>query len=425
MNTTLRTGLSALSALFWVSVASAAEIFEGHFFTVPEKIFVTQAFEIHFELAVSPGCEIEDVRISDFPNDASVFSIGQLESVSRNRTDRNGQAVDVLHFKAAARALRPIEHTFSPALQCMLVERRTSGFFSHWQSFSAQKTLAPFALRIQPLPTDGRPGDFSGAVGLFRLAGHLSQTAVHPGDIVTFTLELAGQGWLGTAFLPTPAFSSAFKTYPAKETLREPLRLKTEQVLIPTTTNAVEIAALRFSFFNPATERYETSVTGPFRLSFTDSAAPKADEVRVINTSDPAGGNAVAQKGFSLERGDLSLRQAAPLIAVCTAVVVGLLLFLTLFGRHTRMAFLMAAVSLGLGIAAAHGLSRRATAGTLALAHRVEARFAPSQASAALFALNPGTAVIPVEKAGAWTRVDADGRRGWIPSAALKAAPKN
>ena len=32
---------------------------------------------------------------------------------------------------------------------------------------------------------------------------------------------------------------------------------------------------------------------------------------------------------------------------------------------------------------------------------------------------NPGTAVVPLENAGAWVRVDASGRRGWIPSSAL------
>ncbi len=411
----------AVAGLFFIcGAARAAEIFGGRFYTVPDKLFVNQAFEIHFELEVSPGCEIEDLRISDFPNDADAVSVDPMRSLSRNRTTRSDRTLDVLHFAASARCSKPIDHTFSPFLQCMLVERRNSGFFSHWQSFSAQRQLAPFSLHAQPLPAVGRPAAFGGAVGTFRLTGRLSQTSVRPGDIVTLTLELDGQGWLGAAPMPAPAASPHFKMYPPQEILREPLRVKTEQVLIPASTNAVEIAALRFAFFNHAAGRYEESVAGPFRLTFTQAAAPQTEEVRVINTSDGADVGFSPQKGFALEHADQTLRQAAPLIAVCVSAVVGILLFFMLFGRHTRTAVLVGVLSLGLGIAAARALGSRKTTGTLALAHRVELRFAPSQASAALFALNPGTAVIPVEKAGTWTRIDADGRRGWVPSSALK-----
>ena len=408
--------LLPLSAL--LSPAHAAEIFSGRFYTVPEKIYVNQAFDIHFELEISPGCELEDLRIGDFPNDADTITVGRLESVSRNRDTRNQQAVDVLHFTAAARCHKPIDHTFSPQLQCMLVERRNSGFFSHWQSFPAQRQLAPFQLRVQPLPTASRPTAFSGAIGSFRLTGHLSQTSVRPGDIVTLTLELTGQGWLNQAAVPTPEASPLFKAYPAKETLREPLRVTTEQVLIPVTTNATEIAAVTFSFFNPASERYETTSAGPFRLTFAQSAAPKTDEVRVINTAEaPA---AVPTHGvLTLTHTDVTLRQATPLIAVCTSAIVGILLFFMLYGRHTRFAFLVGLASLALGTASGYALGRRTTDKTQTLTHRIEVRFAPSQASAALFTLNPATPVVPLEKAGSWTRIDAAGLRGWIPSSGL------
>ena len=242
-------------ALAFALPALAGEIFSGRLYTVPEKLYVNQAFEIHFELEVSFGSEVEDLRISDFPSNPDLITVGRLESTARNRITRDAQALDVLHFTATARCHKPLEHTFAPAVQCMLVERRSTGFFSHWQSYPKQKQLAPFRLRVLPLPEEGRPADFSGAIGVFRLSGRVSQTAVQPGDIITLSLELAGQGWLGAAALPAPPATPLFKTYPVKELLREPARLKTEQVLIPQSTNAAEIAALRFRYFNPATER--------------------------------------------------------------------------------------------------------------------------------------------------------------------------
>ena len=415
-------GFVALCAAWCAAPAHASELFSGRLYTVPDRLFVNQAFEIHFELEVSSGSEIEDLRISDFPNNPDLITVGKLETTSRNRITRDNRAIDVLTYSAAARCHQPLAHTFNPSLQCMLVERRTSGFFSHWQSYPAQRQLAPFTLHVLPLPEIGRPASFSNAIGTFRLSGRLSQTNVHPGDIITLTLELAGQGWLNQAPLPTPAASPLFKSYPAKESLREPLRVMSEQVIIPTSTNANEIAAVRFTFFNPATERYEESVAGPFRLTFTQEASPKADEVRVISTagadlSDTEGGALIAKHT------DLTLRQAAPLLAVCLSGVVGILLFFMLYGRRTRLAFLAATAALALGATAGYSLSGRMTAATQTLAHRVEVRFAPSPTSAPLFSLNPGTPVVPLEKAGLWLRIEAVGHRGWIPATALKEPP--
>ena len=408
---------SALCAL----PAHASEIFSGRLYTVPEKIYVNQAFEIHFELEVSSGSEVEDLRISDFPNNPDLITVGRLETTSRNRITRDAKAIDVLTFTAAARSHQPIEHTFNPSLQCMLVERRTTGFFSHWQSYPAQRQLEPFALRILPLPAEGRPASFSGAIGTFRLTGRLSQTNIQPGDIITLTLELAGQGWLGQATMPAPAASPLFKYYPAKETLREPLRVTTEQVIIPNATNATEIAAVRFCYFNPATGNYEESVAGPFRLTLSREATPKAEEVRVISTirADTASGSpAFKQTG-------MTFRQAAPLIAVCLAAALGGLLFFMLYGRHSGLAFLAAGLTLTLGGGIGYTLGNRTTDATCTLAHRAEARFAPSATSASLFSLNPGTPIVPLETAGTWIRIDAVGQRGWIPAGALNGVPSS
>ncbi len=404
----------------------AGEIFAGRLYTVPEKIYVNQAFEIHFELEVSSGCEVEDLRISDFPNNPELLTVGRLENASRNRITRDKQAIDVLHFIASARCHKPVDHTFAPGLHCMFVERRTSGFFSHWQSSPKQHKLDPFALRVSALPEEGRPSHFSGAIGVFRLNGRLSQTLAHPGDIITLSLELSGQGWLADAVMPTPPDSPLFKVYPAKERVREPLRIQTEQVFIPSSTNAAEIAAARFCFFNPATGRYEESVAGPFRLTFIDTPnAPKTDEVRVISTA-ASGSAPAASQTVTLERVNLSLRHAVPLLVGCAGALAAFFVFFQLFRRHTGLAFLLSAALLAASGGAAYALSGKTATVARTLDRRTDVLFAPSHAAAILFTLNPGTPVIPLETAGTWIRMDAAGRRGWIPASSLrdKAAPQ-
>ena len=58
--------------------ALAGELFSGRLYTVPEKTYVNQAFEIHFELEVSFGSEVEDLRISDFPSNPDLITVGRL-----------------------------------------------------------------------------------------------------------------------------------------------------------------------------------------------------------------------------------------------------------------------------------------------------------------------------------------------------------
>lgn len=403
----------ALLAFAVVSAAVAGDVFSGRFYTVPEQPFVNQPFTVHFEVEVTAGGEIDDLRIGNFPNNPDIVSIGQLESKSRNRISRDGQAADVLHFTAQARGLRPISQTFTPTLQCMFVERRTSGFFSHWQSYPRQKTLAPFTLAVQPLPAAGRPADFSGAVGIFRLTGQLSQTVVRPGDIVTLHLDLSGQGWLGDATLPALPSSAPFKTYPAKETVREPPHLATDQVLIPNGTNAAEIASVRFAYFNPNAARYEETVAGPFRLSFSREAAPHAETVRVINTAAAPTARATVGE-LAVDPSSVVARQARPLIAACLTGAIGLWILFTLFARHRFLAVLACLAAFALGGVATRAIIGRASSAARTLAEAADVRFAPSASAEKLFSLTAGTAVDPVERAAEWTRIDAQGRRGWI-----------
>ncbi len=419
--------LVAAACLLAPAAARCGELYGGRLYTVPERVFVNQPFEIHFELEVSPGNEIQDLRISDFPNDEKLLALGRLENTTRTRGTRDGQPTETLRFTASARGLLPLEQTFHPRLQCTLVERRSFGFFTRWQPQPKQLQLAPFTLSLRALPEAGRPPHFSGAVGRFSLTGSLSQSAVRPGDIITLSLDLSGQGWLGEAPAPAPALpsehESLFKTYPAKERLREPLRIRTEQVFIPLATNAAAIPPARFSFFNPETAAYEECAAGPFPLSFRtqESDTPPPAEVRVLTPDAPAAAPAAATApvSVSVARVNQRARQHAPILAASLFALAAAFLFLHLRGRHTRLGLALAALLLGLGALTARALHARPAARPRQVARRVEPLFAPSRAAPPLFALNPGDAVTPLERAGDWLRVDADGRRGWIPASAL------
>ena len=398
--------------------AQAAQIRTVRFLTKPEHIFVNQSFELFVEVELSVGCEIQNVQFIDFTLNDDLFILGSFEPLPKiQRKVNNGKTtVDVLRFKAIGQAKGTGELPVRARLKCQLVERSGGGFFSSFVSRSVQCAVEPFVFRIQALPEADKPRDFSGAVGTFRVSAQLSSTTAQPGDILTLTTTVQGEGDLRPAVVPVPRQAEGFKIYPMKEVKREMSLLRTEQIFIPQSTNAVEIGEIAFSYFNPKTRTFETAKTGPLRIRFTDKPVqPVTTAVRVIDTTEPVSREgAVAGQGVLLEQMNKGLHEMLYLIIPAGALLIACFIFFQLLGTHTRIGLLLAVAVIGLGILLGYYTRKRSVQGIFEVHEQTTVRFAPSRNAKTLFVLKPGTKVVPLETAGAWKRVDVDGRRGWI-----------
>lgn len=402
--------------------ASAAQIRAVRFLTKPEYIFVNQSFELFVEVELSVGAEVQNPQFTDFRMNSGLFTLGSFEPLSKiQRTvDPGKTTVDVLRFKAIGQAIGVGEHPVHTRLQCQLVERTGGGFFSSFVSRSVQCQVEPFVFRIQALPEEGKPAYFSGAVGRFKVSAKLSATSVQPGDILTLITRVEGEGDLRPATMPVPAHAKGFKIYPLKEQTREMSLLCSEQVFIPQSTNATEIGEIVFSYFNPETRTFEVSKTGPLKITFTDKPEkPAGTAIRMIDTATHAlPGNGIGQ-GVTLEQVNKGLHHYLYLAVPGLAVLIACFIFFQCYGAHTRTGLVLAMVMIGAGIALGVYLRQTSDQRLLEISSLTTVRFAPSGTAKVLFVLQPGTQVMPLETAGAWKRIDADGHRGWIESAPL------
>lgn len=344
----------------------ADEIISARFSTSPEFVFVNQPFELQFEMEVPAGASVQDLHVSAFPQERLKLTLGQLEELPRQQLTRDGRRIDRLRFSASATAAAVGEQTVRSMLQGMFTERNSSGFFSFLQSHLVQKAVEPFTLKIQSLPVAGRPADFSGAIGVFKLTGVLSSPTAQPGDILTLTLDLSGEGNLNAA-APALAAVDGFKTYPPKTLEASATHVRLQQIYIPQSASATTIPAVTFAFFNPRTHRYETVSAGPFRIRFTKPTETVTNAVRVINTADTA------------EKAQQTLLQLPRQVIWSASKVV-----------------------------------------TRETARRTDVRFAPSRAALSLFILPPRQKIQLLETQGGWARIDLDGNRGWIPVSDLE-----
>ncbi|MFC1485543.1 BatD family protein [Candidatus Latescibacterota bacterium] len=150
--------------------------------------------------------------------------------------------------------------------------RQGVGFFRTGPS----RTLStdPITIAAKPLPVEGKPSGFSGAVGSFRIAAVVERDTVQVGDVVIIHLTVTGDGNLDLISSLTEPELSAYRTYSPRifDTITNSGftigGAKTwEYVIIPRQQGHTVVEPFSLSFFNPADEQYHTASTEPIELT--------------------------------------------------------------------------------------------------------------------------------------------------------------
>jgi hypothetical protein len=158
-----------------------------------------------------------------------------------------------------------------------------SNFFSSYQKREVTVTSRAIKLNVLPLPDEGKPADFSGAVGVYDLTVEAAPLKVKAGDPITLRMTLTGPGNMKTVRMPV--FQSPdFKLYDPQ--IKDEAGRKTlEQVIIPTDVKITSVPPVRFSYFDTGSGAYRTIERGPFALEVT--AAATGEEFQAVGFDHP------------------------------------------------------------------------------------------------------------------------------------------
>jgi len=138
-------------------------------------------------------------------------------------------------------------------------------------------------MTVLELPS-GRPSNFSGAVGSFKIAGDISPNSAAVGDPLTLRMHVTGSGNFDRVDSNMLERLDDWKTYPPKSAFKagDALGLKGEktfeQPVIASKPGTHTLPALAFSYFDPATHRYETAHSAPLDVTITPSLADGASK---------------------------------------------------------------------------------------------------------------------------------------------------
>ncbi len=191
----------------------------------------------------------------------------------------NGESFNVQIIDGAISPTRTGALTFGPCVlkaQLAVQKRGRSDwpfddFFGRVELSETPVTIEAVPIEVLPLPAEGRPGDFVGAIGEWKLDVTAKPTEVAVGDPITFTIKISGSGNIDTVPAPKLGSLDGFKTYePTIKTTKDDLNTTGErviqQVLIPKSVNVKELPEVRLAYFDPAAKTYRTSVQSPITL---------------------------------------------------------------------------------------------------------------------------------------------------------------
>jgi len=132
-------------------------------------------------------------------------------------------------------------------------------------------------IQVKPLPENGKPDDFSGAVGSFDFQVTPSRNYLKHGESVELLMSVSGSGNLKLIDFPKPVVPSAFEMYDPvkKEEVNTTLggmkgKITANYTLIPQFKGNFVINPISFSYFDLKTNSYKTLKSAPIEIEVLD-----------------------------------------------------------------------------------------------------------------------------------------------------------
>jgi hypothetical protein len=262
-----------------------------------KEIYQGEVMQLNCSLYVPRQLQLRRLGLVEI--EKSDFAIARFPQQSdQTMTSIDGIGYYVLTFRSTLSSLRTGELKVGPASMEILVDvpienagRRGNlppgfppGFFNvPTEPRKLTVKSQTVTLKVLPLPEEGRPENFSGAVGEFTITASATPTTLTVGDPLAVDLVVSGSGNFDALTEPRLLDQGGWKAYPAKrysiegnldqnQTPTLERKIGFSQVLIPEAVHR-ELPPFEINFFNPNTRQYVTLRTETIPLTMTPAPA--------------------------------------------------------------------------------------------------------------------------------------------------------
>ncbi len=233
--------------------------------------FLNEAISVVYKLYVSPSVSVSNYRALDNPKYNNFWS--QDIPVSRlnaqNGTYKGKQYRYVVLKRVVLYPQKTGKLEIEPLSLDVTVDVPTNkrDFFGGRIYSQTNKTVSAGkrTINVKALPLEGKPADFSGAVGNFGFSVTSSKTSLNASESLQAKVEVSGKGNLKLFQLPELNLPSSLEVYEPefKEKVRTTLSGMTGKVsnsytIVPSFKGKYPISNISFSYFDPKTEKYHS-----------------------------------------------------------------------------------------------------------------------------------------------------------------------
>lgn len=219
----------------------------------------------------TPGVEITNSGSSmDLPKFDNFWSEEIETNQEIKRVRRDDKVLEaILVDKRQLFASKSGALTIPPA-NFQLTVALSRGFFADWQTVN--RSTKPLKIDIKPLPASGKPADFSGAVGSFRVVGELDKSKIALGESASLKVEVIGKGnFNALSELSLPELGHQFEIFDGGAPVVEksggvPSKKTWVFALVPKREGKFDIALPQFSYFDLKTKTYKKTEVKTFPL---------------------------------------------------------------------------------------------------------------------------------------------------------------
>ncbi|MGY0391081.1 BatD family protein [Bizionia sp. KMM 8389] len=236
-----------------------------------DKPYLNEAITVVYKLYVSPDTGVSNWREIDNPKYSDFWSqnidIRQLKV--QNGTYKGENYRYVVLRKTVLYPQKTGKLEIEPLSLDITVEVPTNrrDIFGGRLMQQAHKTVSAGkrTIHVKPLPEQGKPADFTGAVGDFKFQVSASKTALNATESLQAKVEVSGSGNLKLFQLPKLSLPSSLEVYEPEhaENVRTNLNgmqgtISDSYTVVPQFKGKYPIPNISFSYFDLKTESYKT-----------------------------------------------------------------------------------------------------------------------------------------------------------------------
>lgn len=257
---------------------------------INEPITVVYKLYFSYNIGISNWRELDKPKYNDFWSQN--IDIKQLKVEDGTY---NGEKIRVVTLrktvlypqKSGKLAIEPLSMDID-----MEIPTNRRNFFGQYQTMQTNKRVSAGAktINVKALPENGKPADFTGAVGSFKFEAKPSKTTLKHGESLDLKVVVSGTGNLKLFDLPKPVVPTALEMYDPvhKENVNSPLSGMTGSIsdsytIIPQFKGEYPIKPMSFSYFDLNSRSYKTIVSPEIMVKVLDG--PESTEA--VATQNP------------------------------------------------------------------------------------------------------------------------------------------